>query len=159
MPKLNRYIELEIRDRLIQILKDDEYISSLITMNNTKTKESFKHIYKANFTASLVNVQTAIAVFFIGERSSVDNFIPTMYMHKGKFYISVYYQDANKDIAIDECYKLCLDIEYTLLKALPTWNITVKDISPISVGEVNKSMFTHVLLMELEPVPHSLNQI
>lgn len=159
MPKLSRYIELEIRDKLIQVLKDDEYISSLITMKDTKTKEEFKHIYKARFTNSIVNTKIAISVFFLGERSSDDSFIPSQYMHRGKFYISVLYQDADKDIAIDECYKLCLDIEHTLIIAVPKWEIKVKDISPVSVGETNKSMFTHVLLMELEPKPHTLSQI
>jgi len=149
MPKSPRYRELEIRDKIIKCLQEDDFIKTKIERINLDTKEKDYFIYKLPFTKKTINSSYALSVFFLGERTLLDNY-SNISLKSGKIYISIFYQDADLVKAIDEAYKFAIDIEYTLENNKgETGNLYVQDIYPARPPELEKSLYTYVLIMEL----------
>ena len=74
MPKSPRYRELEIRDKIIKCLQEDDFIKTKIERINLDTKEKDYFIYKLPFTKKTINSSYALSVFFLGERTLLDNY-------------------------------------------------------------------------------------
>lgn len=156
MPKSLRYPLLEIRDIMTNILKEDEYISSIVTYKDSQSKEEFVQIYKNAIEEIKIPVSRAISVFYFGDLELASTKIGTLNMYSAPVFVAILCQDPNKDKAIEECIKLAGDIFHTFensdLKS--HWEYKLES-QETTKSEMTKALYTHVLVQTYTGFPRS----
>lgn len=154
MSKANRYRELEIRDKIILGLQNDEFIKTKIETINYKNKTKIYPISKLPLEDQTIESSIAISVCFMGQRT-LTKLSNNVNLYKSKLWVFVFYQDPIKEEAIDKCYELACDIENTIKIIKQIDNTTCVDFHPVKQPEKIGSKYTFILAIELETCPHT----
>lgn len=154
MSKANRYRELEIRDKIILGLQNDEFIKTKIETINYKNKTKTYPISKLPLSDQKIESSIAISVCFMGQRT-LTKLSNNVNLYKSKFWVFIFYQDPIKEEAIDKCYELACDIENTIKNIKQIDSVTCIDFHPIKPVEKIESKYTYILAIELEACPHT----
>jgi hypothetical protein len=152
MPKSLRYPLLEIKDIMINILKEDEYISSIVTYKDAQSKSEFIQIYENAIDEIKIPVSRAVSVYYFGDKSlsgSKSNSIASIDMYEAPVLVGILCRDPNKDKAIKECVMLAEDVSNTfwLSNLKKYWEYKLVDQRTVK-SEMEKAIYTHVLVQE-----------
>lgn len=156
MPKSMRYPLLEIRDIMINILKNDSDISSVVTYKDSKSKEEFIHIYKTSLDEIKIPISRAISVYYFGDKFLSNKAIQSIDMYESPIYVGIFCQDLDKNKAIEDCIKLAEDISNTFWESnlKKYWEYKLTDQRTVT-SELKQSIYTHILLQEYTGIAHA----
>lgn len=157
MPSLGSYPELDIWDKLIDVLKTDSYISSLITFINPTTRQNESKIYNLALDSVTIKKYPAVSVVFnAASELNVINGLETVQAFNSNYYVYIAYQHSDLAIAIRNCWKLAKDIEYTLRKNANLsglcGGVNVKRIFPTDSATFENNLWTVMLTIDLDAI-------
>jgi hypothetical protein len=145
-------VELEQRDAIISIIKNDSYLADFCTFINQMDKTTFQNIETIPLTWKVLENNPEISVCL---PSDIDYKRENNYINsKNRLYIHIAYQDAYINLAMDNCYKLAKSIRATLRQKL-NLNRTcdthlVTSIKPLDYSKTNNNLWTYIVEMTIE---------
>jgi len=144
-------VEKEQRDAIISIIKNDSYLADFCTYTNQLDKTTYQEIDTIPIPFKIINNNPEITCFLPSE---IDYKWNDRYVNSiNKIYIHIAYQDANINVALDNCYKLAKSIRATL-RQKPNLNRTcdnhlVTSIKPLDFDNAN-GLWTYIVEMTIE---------